>query len=451
MIVKDKRFLIVGMARSGQAAARFLIGRGAKVTLNDSKPLSSFGKALEGLVSAGCTDGMAKDPAELLDGIEYVVISPGVPIDSPFIIKAKEKGIEVLGEVELAARFCSATIVAITGTNGKTTTTALTGRIFSDAGKRTHVVGNIGEPFIAAVESIKPEDTVVAEISSFQLESTHTFHPKAAALLNITQDHLNRHGTMQVYAQTKLRIFEGQQREDWAVINFDDPLTRSLAERLTSRVVYFSRKETLTEGIFVDTDGVITLAVDNRKIKVCTAKDVRIPGPHNLENALAASALALLCGIPAESVSSTLRTFEGVEHRLEPVREFKGVTFINDSKGTNPDASIKAVQSMEKPTVLIAGGYDKDSDFASLIKAFTPQIVHMVVLGATAEKIISAANECGFTSYSRAETFEEAVRKAFELAPEGGVVLLSPACASFDMFKDYEERGRVFKSIVNAF
>ncbi|MBS7262235.1 MAG: UDP-N-acetylmuramoyl-L-alanine--D-glutamate ligase [Eubacteriales bacterium] len=441
------RYMIVGMAKSGQAAARRLLEAGHEVVLSDLRSVDKFNGELASLTAdPRVTLRLGEKPDAYVGSVDKIVISPGVPIQSAFIAAAKERGIEVLGEIELAYRLNHAPVIGITGTNGKTTTTALIGQIMADAGRRTHVVGNIGTPYVC-VEDARPDDIFVAEISSFQLESIHTFRAHTALILNITEDHLNRHGTMEEYIRMKKRIFENQTAKDWAVLNRDDAILREISG-LTGRVVWFSRKEKPDEGAFVE-DGWIKWRLDGKEESVVPVDEIKILGTHNLENALAAVAAARLNGVNAESIRGTLGRFQGVEHRLEYVTTIDGVDFINDSKGTNPDASIKAVEAVKGDMVVIAGGSEKKSDYRPFIRSFGGRVRHMVLIGRTAGEIAAAAKECGYRSYSYHETFEGAIRAAFAEARRfGGTVLLSPACASFDMFEDYEQRGRIFKQIV---
>lgn len=441
----NKRVLVVGMARSGVAAAKVLKNLGAEVILNDSKEIDN----IEGLEKNDYIWQTGISPDSLIEGCDLVVISPSVPPGLPALKRAKEKNIEVLTEIELGYRLCKGQTVAISGTNGKTTTTTLTGRIFSDANRGNFVVGNIGIPYTAHALEAGPRDIMVTEISSYQLECIDTFRPHVAALLNITPDHLNRHGDMAGYIAVKKRLFLNQSQKDFAVLNYDDKTVREMAEDIDSRVLFFSYEKELGEGVFIE-DGIITFCLGALKQPICACSDVRIKGRHNIENAMAAAAIGMLMGVSAANVAHTLMTFEGVEHRIETVRTVKGVTFINDSKGTNPDSTIKAIQTMDKPTVLILGGYDKGGEFDGLIKEYTDNIRHTVILGATAPKIAEALERAGIKDYSEAKGFDEAVLTAFKKAEPGWNVLLSPACASFDMFADFEERGRVFKDIVNA-
>lgn len=448
--MKNKTVLVIGMARSGIAAAPVLKGLGAKVILNDSKPFDQL-EGLEELDKNEYIFRLGEKPDQLVDEADLIVVSPSVPLNLPYAQKAKEQGKEVIAEIELAYRLCKGTTVAITGTNGKTTTTTLTGEIFKNAKKETYVVGNIGEPYIAHSLEASENAFMACEISSYQLEGIKEFHPKTAALLNITEDHMIRHKTMENYIDAKARVFENQTKDDFSILNYDDEIVRNLKSKVQGTPVFFSRKEKLNEGAYVE-NGNIVFEYFGKKEIICSTDEVMIKGPHNLENALAAVLLTMLCGVEKEAVSYTLKTFSGVEHRIETVLTKDGVTYINDSKGTNPDSTIKAIETMTKPTVLILGGYDKGGSFDSLFEAFTENIKHTVLIGVTAEKLEETAKKYNWENYTVCKgNFEECVNKAKEKAKEGYNVLLSPACASFDMFKDFEERGEVFKEIVNKF
>ncbi len=447
-----KKVLVWGMARSGIHAAKLASDAGCKVRINDLKSAEQIGSALDVLKTEGIEWRLAEPIENVLDGMEMLVISPGIPYDLPAVQKAKDMGIEVIGEIELAYRLGQGHIVGITGTNGKTTTTSLLGAIFENAGKTTHVVGNIGIPYSASAGSMKADDYVACELSSFQLESTVDFRPEIAAVLNLTEDHLNRHKTMENYANIKMRVFEKQDKTNYAVLNYDDEYTRRMAENVASTVIWFSGKQKVEKGAFVE-DGLIVFIDENGvKTNVCRVEDVYIPGPHNLENALAATACAMCAGIPSPVIRHTLRTFRGVEHRIETVRVLDDVKYINDSKGTNPDSTIKAIQTMLAPTVILLGGSEKNSDFTEMCEILKNSFVrYAVLIGKTGERIGETLKKVGFTDYEYAGyDFEKAINIARDHAQEGGNVLLSPACASFDMFEDYEARGREFKRIVNA-
>jgi len=445
-----QRVLIVGMARSGIALAQLLCREGADVTVNDMKAKEAFGDKLDVLKEMPIHFRLGENGLDALEGKDLLIISPGVPIDAPIVKAARERNIPVSGELEIASRLIRGNLVAVTGTNGKTTTVSLLGAIFEAAGKIAHVAGNIGYPLSAAAMESKYDDAVVAEVSSFQLETTDTFHPLAAAVLNVTEDHLNRHGTMEVYISLKRHIFDAQDESNFAVLNYEDAACRKMAEGLKAKVLFFSRLHEVKEGAFVR-DGQMIIRLDSQERVICKTDEIRIPGPHNLENALAAACIAYVRGVPAPVIRHALRTFQGVEHRIEFVRELDGVRYINDSKGTNTDSTIKAVQSMQAPTVLILGGYDKHVSFLPLAEEIrkTPLIHHCVLIGATADQIERELKETGYTAILRAATLEEAVEICRSLSAPGGNVLFSPACASFDMFEDYEQRGRIFKEIVH--
>jgi len=444
-----KKALVLGMARSGAAAARLLMLRGAEPYLWDAKTKEQLQGALDEFDVEGVHWHLGEDPTALVEGMDAVIVSPGIPDTHPAIVRARELGVEVMGELEYAYRESTGLLLAVTGTNGKTTTTALVGEIFKNAGRRTWVVGNIGAPYAQAVLKMRAGDVTVCEVSSFQLETIAEFHPAVAAVLNVTEDHLNRHGTMDNYIALKKRIFLNAREGDFAVLNYDDPIVRQMAEGLRAKVVWFSRSGSAPHGAIVRDDKIIFAdAAEERP--VCSISEIALPGLHNLENALAATAMAITACIPAPVVRHTLRHFQGVEHRLEFVRELGGIRYINDSKGTNVDSTVWAVRSMTSPTVIILGGSFKKADYRPLGREMRQgNVVHAVLIGDTADEIEGALLEAGFDSLEHAGyDFEKAIRIAAERAPAGGCVLLSPACASFDMFEDYEARGREFKRIV---
>ncbi len=452
--MNGKKVMVLGMARSGVAAAKLLSSLGAQVRISDQKTKEQLASAVAPLDACENIEWRLGEKAEeLLAGEDILVISPGVPIDSAVVKKAQALGVEVIGELELGYQTAKGLLIAITGTNGKTTTTTLTGEILKNAGKTTYVVGNIGFPYTAVSGQMTEADATVCEVSSFQLESVKTFHPHISAILNITEDHLNRHYTMENYAATKARVFENQTESDFVVLNYDDAALRAMADKIKSNILWFSRKSIPDAGAFVvDGNIVYKASADAQSMVICRADEVYIPGPHNLENALAAVAMTMAAGIDAGIIAETLRTFTGVEHRIEFVRELDGVRFINDSKGTNSDSTIKAVETMNKPTVLILGGSDKHVDFTGMCEVIknSPYISNIVLIGQTAAQLDETLLKVGYTAYTHAGyDFKAAIDKAFSLAQEGGNVLLSPACASFDMFKDYEQRGAIFKQIVN--
>ncbi len=450
MIAKNTRVLVVGMARSGIAAATLLLREGAVPLLNDTKTMDAFGHDLDAFLHTPCEFHLGEDPLRLLPGCGLAVISPGVPIDAPVVQKANELGIPLIGEMELAFTLLKGTVIAVTGTNGKTTTVSLLGELFRNAGHTTFVGGNIGYPLSAIALDSKDGDIVITEVSSFQLETIETFHPQIAALLNITEDHLNRHATMERYTALKQRVFENQTKNDLAVLNFDDPAVRMVADAIKPKVAWFSRLSAIEHGVCLRGTTVVSVA-DGAVTPICDTDEIRIPGPHNLENAMTATAIGIAHGIQPDIIRHTLKTFAGVEHRIETVRTVGGVTYINDSKGTNVASTLKAIQSMTTPTVIILGGYDKHTDFDELSNAIVQsrEIRYTVLIGETAKQIEQSLAANGFHAFTHAQSLHDAVETASLHAVPGGAVLFSPACASFDMFRDYEHRGAVFKEIVN--
>ncbi len=449
--MQGKRALVLGMARSGVAAARLLLERGWEVAICDRKTKEEFGGALDDLNVQGVHWHLGEDPEPLLEGVDALIVSPGVADTHPAVRRARELGVEVMGELEYAYRESTGLLLAVTGTNGKTTTCTLLGEIFKNAGRRAWVVGNIGAPYAQAVRKMRAGDVTVCEISSFQLETVSQFHPAVAAVLNVTEDHLNRHGSMENYIALKERIFANCREGDFVALNYDDPVTRAMAERARCAVIWFSRSGQAPSGALIRGDKLAYVDAQGER-NVCGVGEIALPGAHNLENALAATAMAMAAGVPAPVVRHTLRSFQGVEHRLEFVRELDGVRYINDSKGTNVDSTLWAVRSMTAPTVILLGGSFKKADYHPLGREIARgNISHAVLIGDTADQIEAALRDEGFTSIERAgHDFEDAIRRARASAVPGGNVLLSPACASFDMFADYEARGREFKRIVKG-
>lgn len=449
--VKGKHVLVLGAARSGIAAAELLSDRGAQVTLSDLKSAGDLPPSLSALSKSGIELRLGEEPLPLLSRADLLVVSPGIPLQEDLLAACRAHHVPVIGELELASALTQLPIIAVTGTNGKTTTVSLLGEMFKQSGRVAHVAGNIGFPLSAAVRRAGADDVLIAEVSSFQLETVRDFHPRAAALLNITPDHLNRHGTMENYIRLKARVFENQTPADLAVLNLDDPLTTSLAPGIRARVAYVSAARQVENGAMLR-DGSLILCQEGQERIVCAQKDMKLPGLHNIYNALSALALAHFMGVPPQVAAYSMRIFEGVEHRIEFVRELNGVKYYNDSKGTNPDATITAIKSMRAPTVLILGGYDKKTAFDQLaVTAKTsPYIRQAVLMGQTAEQIGTALIQAGFTECHFVANLQEAVQLAARLASPGCHVLFSPACASFDQFKDYEQRGRVFKQLVMA-
>ena len=450
MEVKGRKVLVFGAGISGIGAAGLLEANGADVILYDGNekldPASLKGQLGEKSSAAVLT---GKLPQETITSLDMAVLSPGVPTDLPVVLAMKEAGVQVIGEIELAYQFGKGDVLAITGTNGKTTTTSLLGQIMKQAREEVYVVGNIGNPYTAVAGQMTEQAVTVAEISSFQLETIREFRPKVSAILNITPDHLNRHHTMEAYIEAKENIAVNQTEDDFCILNYEDRLLREFGENLRAKVLYFSSQRKLEEGIFLE-DGGIVLCLNGQKETICHVDELQILGTHNHENVMAAAAMAYVYGVPAQTIRKSVLSFGGVEHRIEYVAEKNGVAYYNDSKGTNPDAAIKGIRAMKRPTVLIGGGYDKDSEYTEWIESFDGKVKKLILLGQTREKIARDAEKCGFTDYVFADSFEEAVHMAVKEAVSGDAVLLSPACASWDMFPSYEVRGDKFKEIVNS-
>ncbi len=450
MEYNGKKALVCGMARSGIAAAKLLNRLGARVTLQDMKKREELSADVLALEGEGIVLYTGANPDEIACAQDLIVLSPGIPCDLPFIAAAENAGIEVISEVELAYRLTPCPITAITGTNGKTTTTTLTGEIMKTAYSGTAVVGNIGVPYSEEVERLTEKDWVVAEISSFQMEKAKEFHPHISAVLNITPDHLNRHKTMDVYIAMKERVFAKQTAEDFCILNHGDETCRKMADKTAAKVFFFDSSETLAEGIYLDGDAIEVRwgAINETLIHV---DELQILGVHNYENVMAAAAMGICAGIALDTIRTVLKGFAGVAHRIEYVATVDGVDYYNDSKGTNVDASIRAVLAMKKPIVLIGGGYDKGSSFDEWTKLFPGRVKHLVLIGVTAPKVRASAEKFGFTAISDCETFAEAVDLCREKAEDGDCVLLSPACASWGMFDNYEQRGDMFKEQVRGY
>jgi murD: UDP-N-acetylmuramoylalanine--D-glutamate ligase len=420
---------------------------GAEVVLYDGNE-SLDQASLREQLGEKTTIVLGEFPEHLLEELELVVLSPGVPTDLPVILAMKEHGIQVIGEVELAYAFGKGDVLAITGTNGKTTTTSLLGEIMKCHQEEVFVVGNIGNPYTVAAGQMTERSVAVAEMSSFQLESIETFRPKVSAILNFTPDHLNRHHTMEAYVEAKKQIAKNQTAEDYCVLNYEDERTKAFGEEVKAQVLYFSSAHKLERGIYLD-DGKM-IYKNPEEVIVCHVDELQILGIHNYENVMAAVAMAAVYGVPMDTIRKAILAFKGVEHRIEYVTEKDGVVYYNDSKGTNPDAAIKGIQAMNRKTVLIGGGYDKNSEYTEWIQAFDGKVKQLILIGATREKIAQDAEKCGFHDYVFADTFEEAVLLAAKTAKSGEAVLLSPACASWGMFPNYEVRGEKFKEIVNS-
>lgn len=450
--IKEKKVLVLGLGKSGLSSARLLLEKGAaKVVASDSREIDFLGDEARELGQHDRVELVCGGhPETLLEGVSALIKSPGIKPQVPLLVKAEKARIPVFSEIELAYHFCSAPIVGITGTNGKTTTTSLAAEMFKKSCQGTVAAGNIGYPLCDAVRKVQEGGWIVAELSSFQLDNTVDFKPHIAVVLNITPDHLDYHGKMEQYVVSKKKILQNQGARDWAVLNWDDPAVREFAPFVRSNLLYFSLQESPRPGIYLE-EGKIKLVWDEKKKEFCDIAEVCLPGRHNLENALAASAAAWAGGVQPEHIASALREFQGVPHRLEPVGEIDGVLFINDSKGTNPEAALKAFQAVEGPKILIAGGLDKGGEFSSMLRAMAGgALKKIVLLGETAPKMEIAAREAGINEVEIAENLPAAVNMAFHSAEPGDRVLLSPGCASWDMFRDYEERGHVFKKAFAA-
>src|SRR4051812_10949525 len=450
MEVKDKRILVVGLGKSGAAAALFLEGRGARVTVSDSKPQAQLGGFIPQLLDKGIAVETGLHGERTFRDQDLIVVSPGVPVDAPSLTQARQLGIKIIGEVELASRYLQGKIIAISGSNGKTTTTTLAGEVLAHAGKKVLVGGNIGTPVIELVDRSAAEDWNVLEISSFQLETIEKFHPTISVILNITPDHLDRHRTFENYVAAKARIFENQTADDSAVLNADDAACVALAKGLKSQIVWFSRKNEVANGAFVRGSDIVW---KNRSgdISVLAVADIPLKGSHNIENVLAAVSVGMLAGCAPERIREAVKQFKAVEHRLEFVSRVNGVDYYNDSKATNVDATMKALESFPANIHIILGGKDKGSDYTVLVPLLRERAKRVYTIGAAAEKIESQLKSGGSAvEIVHAQTLENAVRRAHESAAPGDVVLLAPACASFDQFENYEQRGRVFKGLVRA-
>ncbi len=448
---ENKRFLVFGSGLSGIAAVELLTEKQIPVVLYDGKADLDILALRERYPYLGASVPIygGEIPKEILDHIDIAVLSPGVPTDLPLVNQMRQQGIEIWGEIELAYVFSLGRVLAITGTNGKTTTTTLLGAIMEQASPDVKVVGNIGIPYTRVAGETTENTVVVAEISSFQLETIHSFCPEVSAILNITPDHLDRHHTMENYITVKERITRNQKASQTCVLNYEDEALRAFGQTLKINVVWFSSRCRLERGVYL-MDGEIHYADEDGDVVVLRTDELQIIGKHNYENVMAAVAMALSFQVPMDIIRRTVKTFRGVEHRIEYVTEKRGVRFYNDSKGTNPDAAIQAIRAMDWPTLLIGGGYDKGSRYEEWIQAFGGKVKKLALLGATRQKIADAAISCGFPKEDIlfVESLEEAVQECYANAESGDAVLLSPACASWGMFQNYEERGRIFKELV---
>lgn len=446
----NKNVLVYGTGISGISAVSLLESVQARVILYDENTKlakEQVRKKLSKDSNAKIVLGVLSE--EMIQSLDMVILSPGVPTDIPIVEQFYKRNIPVWGEIELAYQLSKGSVVAITGTNGKTTTTTLVGKLMKNYFDSVFVVGNIGNPYTEAAKEMVDETVTVAEISSFQLETIEKFHPKVSAILNITPDHLNRHHTMECYIETKEKIALNQTKDDVCVLNYDDEVTRKFGENCNASVLYFSRLHKLEKGVYLDGETFI-YSDGETQTPVCKTTELKVLGGHNHENVMSAIAMAVSMKVPMDIIRKTVMEFTAVEHRIEFVTEKNGVDYYNDSKGTNPDAAIKGIQAMNRKTVLIGGGYDKGSEYDEWIESFDGKVTYLVLLGATKEKIAECARKHGFENIIFVETMEEAVKVCAEKANPGEAVLLSPACASWGMFDNYEQRGKVFKDLVRS-
>lgn len=448
----SQKVLVAGSGISGIAAAKLLLDMGGEVVLYDgNEKLREEDLRKKFDENAKVSFVLGELTRTDLLGVELSIISPGISLEAPFVSVIDQAGIPIWSEIQLAYHCAKGRLAAITGTNGKTTMTALTGEIMKACYDSVFVVGNIGDPYTAHALETTEKSVTVAEVSSFQLETIMDFRPNVSAILNITPDHLNRHGTMENYIRIKECITLNQTKEDAVVLNYDDPVLREFGQNpeLKPRVIWFSSREMLKDGFCMDGDNIV-YCQNGRQTVVVNVHDMQLLGRHNYENAMAAAAIALEIGVPMSDITRVIEGFHPVEHRIEFVRERTGVRYYNDSKGTNPDAAIQALRAMPGPTLLIAGGYDKNSEYDEWVSEFEGKVRYLVLIGQTRDKIAECAKKHGFTEIMYAEDMQEAVQVCAVYADIGDYVLLSPACASWGMFKNYEERGRVFKECVMA-
>jgi UDP-N-acetylmuramoylalanine--D-glutamate ligase len=447
MDLQNKRVLVVGLGKSGVASALFLKSRGARVTVSDTKPETELRNEILLLLEHGITVETGGHGDRTFREQDLIVVSPGMPVDAPQLVQARSLGEPVIGEIELAARFLTGPIVAITGANGKTTTTSLAGEIVAAGNFPTLVGGNIGTPAISFVDQAGPATWIVLEVSSFQLETIVEFRPRIAVILNITPDHLDRHKTFANYVNAKARVFENQRQDDFTILNADDPTTAGLSDRTRAQLFWFSRKKEVEKGALVRGPH-LYFRDGQREQEIMPLAELPLKGAHNLENVLAGVSIGMLVGCQPEQIRHAVRNFKAVEHRLELVAKVAGVDYYNDSKATNVDATIKALESFPSNIHLILGGKDKGSDYTVLNDLLRQRVKRVYTIGAAAAKIESQIQ--GVAEVEHAETLENAVRLASESAAPGDVILLAPACASFDQFQSYEHRGRAFKEIVHS-
>lgn len=449
--MKNKNILVIGLGVSGIACIKGLSNLGANLYVYDESKEKSAEK-LEELSDVNAVYFLGEDEIEKINmnKLDLAIKSPGIKYEVPIIQKLLKNNIKVISDIEAAYKVSNSTIVSITGTNGKTTTTTLVGEIIKKSGRNCKVTGNIGYGMFYDATNSNEQDILVAEVSSFQLAGTYEYKPHISVVTNITPDHMDYHHTMENYVEAKFKNVINQDKNDYAILNYEDEIIRNFSDNIKAKKIFFSADHVLESGIFVEDENMV---IKNNGVTelIINTKDIFIPGKHNLENAMAATGACLALGISKETINSVLKDFKGVEHRLEFSGEYKGVKFYNDSKGTNPDASIKAVQGIEKPIILIAGGYDKNSEYDEFIKSFNNKVKALVLLGQTAEKIDKCARKYGFTNIYHVENMDEAVQKCFELSSEGDNVVLSPACASWGMYPNYEVRGKDFKERVKYY
>lgn len=456
MDVKEKRVIVVGTGKSGIGSAVLLEENGARPVIYDSNDQVDIPAARAKLSEKLGFPTKAEFhtgafPEEIMEGAELAVLSPGVPVDADFVLAMKARGIHIWGEVELAYNFAKGSVAAITGTNGKTTTTSLVGQIMQEYFDSAYIVGNIGNPYTEAAPLMRDDTVSVAEISSFQLETIEHFHPKVSAILNITPDHLDRHHTMENYVAAKEAVTKNQTRDDFCILNYENEYTREFGNRCPARVVYFSSKRRLDNGLYYEGEDIFLAQEGKVRRLLNTRTDMNLVGLCNIENVMAAIGVSMCMNVPMEQILATVARFVAVEHRIEYVAQRKGVLYYNDSKATNTDAAIQGIKAMERPTILIGGGYDKGSEYDDWIRAFDGKVKKLVLVGQTREKIAACAVKCGFPKEDIlfADTFEEALDICVRKARAGDAVLLSPACASWGMFPNYEVRGKQFKDYVN--
>jgi UDP-N-acetylmuramoylalanine--D-glutamate ligase len=448
--IKDKKVIVVGTGKSGMGSALLLSQNGAVPVVYDGNEKTDV-QAVKSKLPSNAELYIGEFPKDITKGVSLAVLSPGVPVDADFVIYMKEQGIHIWGEVELAYNFSKGSVIAITGTNGKTTTTSLVGQIMQEYKESVYIVGNIGNPYTEAAPLMREDTVSVAEISSFQLETIENFYPHVSAILNITPDHLNRHHTMENYVAAKEAVTLNQTKDDFCILNYENEYTRDFGKRCPATVVYFSSARKLENGLYFEGEH-IYLAKDGKATQLLNVKtDMNLVGICNIENVMAAIAIAMSADVPMENILSTIKRFVAVEHRIEYVATKKGVVYYNDSKATNTDAAIQGIKAMDKPTVLIGGGYDKGSEYDDWINCFDNKVKKLVLIGQTRDKIAECAVKCGFDRKNIIfeDTFEAALNTCVRESEPGDAVLLSPACASWGMFPNYEERGRQFKEFVN--